>query len=136
MVLEPARRKAHFQRMAADTELDGGQRRGAAAAMQQHREPQQHDQEDRQAVPGRNQVFDADQHQLAAMRADQVREQQLLLARETRQVGVLQQVRAVAVITAVRHVQADFVQARGPFQNQLGLLVGDFPTLGHLREEP
>ena len=88
--------------------------------MQQHRQPQQHDQIDRQPVPRRNQVLEPLEHELAPMRADQAREQPLLLAREARHVGVLEQVGAVAVVAVVRDVEPDLVQPRRPVQRQLG----------------
>ena len=57
--------------------------------------------------------------ELAPVRADQPRQQLLLVAREARHVGVLEQVAAVVVIAAVRDVEPDLVQARGPHQRKL-----------------
>ncbi len=57
---------------------------------------------------------------LAPVPADQAREHPLFLARESRHVGVLQQVRAVLLVLRVRDVQADLVQPRRPREQRLG----------------
>src|SRR5579883_510869 len=72
------------------------------------------------AIPRRDQLLQTLERQLAPMTADHAREQALLLAREARHVGVLEQICAVAVITAVGDVEADLVQSRRPFQHQVG----------------
>ena len=95
--------------------------------MQQHGEPQQHDQELRETVPGRQQILQRLEGQLLAMSSDQRRQQQLLLARETGHVGVLQQVGTVPLILRVRDVQTGFVQPRGPSQHGFGQRVLQTP---------
>ena len=56
-----------------------GQGLGLPAPVQQHRQAHQHHQVRCQSIPGRNQILDVLEHQLAAMRADQARDQMLLL---------------------------------------------------------
>ena len=87
--------------------------------MQQHGQPQDDDQIDRVAVPGRHQLLHALERHLAAMTADHARQQPLLLAREPLHVGVLEQVGTVPVIAAVGDVEADLVQSRSPFQRHV-----------------
>ena len=79
MIGEPALREDNLERSALRVEIDVGQRRRAAAAIQQHGEPQQHDQQFRLDVPGRNQLLDRLEMQLAPMTANDRGEQMLLL---------------------------------------------------------
>ena len=74
--------------------------------------------------------------ELAAMAADHARQQALLLAREAGHVGVLEQVGAMAVIAAVGDIEPDLVQARRPFQPQVGGRVAlELPGVARLLQE-
>ena len=135
MLAQPARREFQFQAAGLGAELDVGQRRGTAAAVQQHGQTQQHDQVQGAAVPRRHQFFEALQRQLAAVAADQPRQQPLLLAGEPRHVRVLGEVGAVAVVAVVGHVQSHLVQPRGPFEAQIGQRIGELPGVaGRVQE--
>src|SRR5690349_4467284 len=100
MVLEPASRKAGDEAACRGAEIDGRQRGGGASAMQQHRQAQQHDKVENLAVPRGDELFEVDEVQLAAMPADEGREQALLLARKSEHIRVLEQIGAVTVIAA------------------------------------
>src|SRR6185312_16589417 len=69
------------------------------------------------------------------MPTDQPREQSLLFARESLHVGVLEQIRAVPVVTIVRDVEPDLVKPRGPLQYQVRQRILELPRLASLREE-
>src|SRR5260370_23760003 len=87
--------------------------------MQQYGEPQQHDEIQGVAIPRRDELLDTLQRQLTSMSADHPGENTLLFTRKSRHICVFQQVRTMAVITAVGYVETDFVQARSPLQRQL-----------------
>jgi hypothetical protein len=63
------------------------------------------------------------------------REQQLLVAREARQIAVLEQIRAVLVVAGVRDAEADLVEARGPAEVLARGLVIELPRERDLLEE-
>src|SRR5437764_8370193 len=135
VVVEPPRRKAHFERARSGRQLDRRQRGAAAAAMQQHREAQQHDRVERVALPGRHELLHPLEAELAPMRSHEARQQPLLLAREARHVAVLEEVRAVAVVAAVGDVEPDLVQSRGPLERQVRQRLIESPRLARLLEE-
>ena len=69
------------------------------------------------------------------MRADQARDQLLLLGRETRHVGILEQIGAMPVIAVVGHIEADLMQPRAPGQTELGQRILESPGALDLRQE-
>jgi hypothetical protein len=66
-LLENADREAQLERARRLRELDLRQRGGAAPAMQQHREPQQHDEVEGAAVPGWHELLEPLERELAAV---------------------------------------------------------------------
>ena len=135
MLLDPALRQFQRQTAALGAQAHLRQRLRAAAAVQQHREAQQHDQKLRQPIPRRQQILERFERQLAAVTADQRRQQQLLLAREARHVGILEQVGAVAVVFGVRDIEAGFVQTRRPAQHRLRQRIFQSPLGFNLFEQ-
>jgi hypothetical protein len=86
-------------------------------------------------IPGRGQILDAIQRQLAAMCAHQPRQQHLFFTRETRHVRVLKQISTVTVIATVGHVQPDLVQPAGPGQDKFRQWILQLPAFLHLRQQ-
>ena len=120
MVLQPARREAHLQRFRRGAPSSIG---GSAVALRPRCSSTARRSSTIRCTALRSQGGTSSstpvERELAAVGADQAREQPLLLAREAGHVGVLEQVGAVAVVAAVRDVEADLVQARGPLQRQV-----------------
>ena len=86
----------------AGREADRRQIRGTAAAIQQHREPQQHDKLEHRLTPRTRQLVEERIVELASVQGNEACEQLLLEPDEARQVGVRDEVAAVMVITGVR----------------------------------
>ncbi len=103
--------------------------------MQQHGQPQQHDEEFGLQVPGRNEVLDGLGIELAPVPAHDGGEQLLFLARKARQVGMLQQVGAMVMVVGVGDVEPDLVQACRPAQHRLGQGLDECPVVAHLPQE-
>ena len=67
------------------------------------------------------------------MPAYEAREQPLLLARKTRHICMLEQVRTMLVIAGVRYIEADLVQPSSPREQLLSERIIELPALGDLR---
>ena len=135
MLGQPAARERDLQRTAPGFELDRRQRARPPAPMQQHGQPQQHDEELGLQVPGRNEVLDGLGIELAPVPAHDGGEQLLFLARKARQVGMLQQIGAMVMVVGVGDVEPDLVQTCRPAQHRLGQGLDERPVLAHLPQE-
>src|SRR6266851_8315188 len=71
MILHPPLRQLQVHGAALDAELHLRQRLRTASAVQQYRQPQQHDQELGETIPRRQQILQGFERQLPAMPADQ-----------------------------------------------------------------
>src|SRR5690348_7066532 len=69
------------------------------------------------------------------MASDQAGQQELLAPRKPRHVRVLQQVRSVALIAAVRDIETDLVQRGCPLQAQVREWIREAPGLPRLPEK-
>jgi hypothetical protein len=132
VVAKRAHLEAQLQCLGAASQRHGRQRLGAAIAVQQHRDAQDQRQVGGARIPGGLQVRHCRRREPAPMRANQACQQQLFLAREPRHVRVFQQVGAMAVIAAVRDIQADLVQPAGPGQCQLRQGIVQLPAVLYL----
>ena len=83
----------------------------------QHDGDAQHDRQVHRAFgPALTQPFECAGRELPSVGTHQDRQCLLLLARETGQITMLEQVGAMLVILVMRNVETDFVQAGGPAQ--------------------
>ena len=118
--IEPAFGEPHLERVAARREHDRRQLHGAARPVQQHREPQQHDQLEQRRAPRVRHAFEERVVELAAVECHERRQERLLEAHEPRHVRVGEQIAAVVVIARVRDVEPDLMQARSPNEQAAG----------------
>ena len=133
--VEPALREHDLERASLRVQLQLRQRGRAAAAMQQHRQTQQHDQVLGLDVPRGRQVLQRLHVHLAPVRPDHGREDPLLFLRESGHVRVLEQIRPVLVIVRMRDVEPDLVQPRGPRQDQFRERLVQLPLARRLPQE-